>query len=139
MADIANSRRSFIFVVMTIIQGFLFARPKEIRAAKQGAKDLVGQLEMEGLASSRPQKEWLISSSMMGEQTILYRENETQKIPVCSMNQTGKMILDLCDGNHSPKDICRLIVQRCQVSETRAERDVLYFLTELRKIGAIRL
>jgi hypothetical protein len=134
MADITDSRRGFLFVILAMIQGVLFAGPRELRAAGRGAKDLVDRLEMEGLASSRPQRESWVSSGMVGEETTLYRG----KSPLCSMNRTGKVIWESCDGRHSPRDICRLIVRRCRVDEARAERDVLLFLAELRKIRAIR-
>ena len=138
MADIANSRRGFIFVLLALIQGFLFAGPRELRAARRGVRDLVDRLDIEGLASSRPQRESWVSSDMTGEATTLYREGEREKIPLCSMNQTGKIIWESCDGRHSPRDICRLMVRQCQVNEARAEKVVIFFLSELRKIGAIR-
>jgi hypothetical protein len=139
MADIENSRRGFIFVMLSIIQGLLITNPKEIEAAKNNAKKIIGQIEMEGLWSSRPKREAMVSSVVMAKKTTLYRNNGDKYISVCNINQTGKMVWELCDGKHSTKDICRSIVQSCQVSEETVRNDVFFFLSELKKIGAIRL
>lgn len=135
MTEAANSRRGFIVLGMAILQGVLFAGPGEARAAKQGVKNLVGRLEMESLASSRPQRDGSVATRLSGEETTLYRG----KSRLCSMNRTGRMVWDLCDGNHRPQAISRSLVQHCQVSEASAERDVFRFLAELQKIGAIRV
>jgi len=139
MADTAASRRSFIFLMMTIIQGVFIVRPKGLMAAKQTGRDLVEQLETEIFESSRPEKGMLISSGIIGDKATLYREVGEKKIPLCSMNNTGNMIWELCDGNHRLKDISRIIVERCQVTENSARRDILVFLSGLKKIGAITL
>jgi len=139
MRDTAASRRSFVFLLMSMIQGILIVRPKTLSAAKQKGKDLVGRLERELLESSRPKRAMSISSGMMGDNTTLYREMGNKKIPVCSMNHTGSMIWELCDGTHSFKDICRFIVQSCQITEARAREDILAFMSGLNRAGAIRL
>jgi hypothetical protein len=135
MADITDSRRGFLFVILAMIQGVLFTSPRELRAARRGAKDLVDRLEMEELASSRPQRESWVSSGMTGKETTLYRG----KRPLYSMNRTGRMVWELCDGKHRPQEISRSLVQHCRVSEARAERDLFVFLRELKRVGAIRL
>jgi len=139
MSAIANSRRCFLLLVLTTIQGFAFARPKEVRAARAGAKELVGRLEMEALGTSKPLRALSFSSEMTEGKTILYRRAEHRKTPLCTMNPTGQMVWNLCDGRHSPGDISRSVVQQCRVGKARAERDVFLFLAELRKIGAIRV
>lgn len=135
MAEVTNSRRGFIVLGMAILQAFLFAGPREARAARQGAKELIDRLEMESLASARPRREGSIVMRLSGEETTLYRG----KRPLCSMNRTGRMVWELCDGDHRPQEISRSLVQHCQVSEARAARDLFPFLAELKRIGAIRL
>ncbi len=135
MADMTDSRRGFLCVLLAMIQGVLFVGPRELRAAGRGARDLVERLDTEGLASSRPQRESWVSSGMMGEETTLYRG----KRPLYRMNRTGRMVWELCDGNHRPQEISRSLVQRCRVSDARAERDLFFFLRELKRVGAIRL
>lgn len=120
---------------MAILQGFLFAGPGQARVARQGAKELIDRLEMESLASSRPRREGSIAMRLSGEEATLYRG----KRPLCSLNRTGGMVWELCDGNHGPQEISRSLVEHCRVSEARAEQDVFRFLAELRKIGAIRV
>ena len=139
MADIATSRRSFISALMTIIPGVLIASPRELRAAKQRSKELVSKLEMEILESSRPKRISLISCSTIGDKSTLYRKERDKKIPICDINYTGKIIWDSCDGNQSLKDICGLVLEKCQVTEPRAHRDILVFLSGLKKLGAITL
>ena len=138
MAAITNSRRGFLFLATTILQGFLFARPKDVRAAKEGARALVGRLEMEALGSLKPRRALSICSDIVGEKAILYRKAGERKTPLCTMNPTGQMVWDLCDGRHSGQEICRSIARRCEVSPARAERDVFRFLAELKQIGAIQ-
>jgi len=139
MKDITASRRGFISAVMTIVPGAFTIKLGDLRAAKQRGKELLGRLEMEILESSMPKREMLISSDTVGDKTTIYRETGDKKIPVCSMNNTGKIIWEACDGTHSFQDICRLIIDRCQVTETCVRRDILAFLSGLKKIGAITL
>lgn len=139
MGIMGQSRRGFLFVILTMTQGLLFAGPKEIKAARQEAKKLVNRLEIEEMAASTPRRVSEVSLHTTAEGITLCRKNERGKIPLCRMNPTGRAIWDLCDGNHSAKDIGRWMVQRCRVSEERAKNDVLIFLTELKRIGAIRL
>jgi hypothetical protein len=100
---------------------------------------LLGRLEMEILESSTPRRGMLISSGKTVGKTTIYRETIDKKMPLCSMNNTGKMIWELCDGNHSLKEICGIIVERCQVTEACAGRDILVFLSEMKRIGAITI
>jgi len=139
MADIESSRRGFIFVMVSIIQGLLITNPKEIEAAKHNVKKIIGQVEMEGMWSTRPNREEMVSSVVAADKTTLYRKKGDKYISVCNINQTGNMVWELCDGKHRTKDICRSIVQSCQVNEETVRNDVFFFLSELKKIGAIRL
>jgi hypothetical protein len=139
MKDISVSRRSFISALMTVAPGISLVSLGDLRPAKQRDKELLGRLEMEILESSTPRRGMLISSNTTGDKTTIYRETTDKKIPVCSMNNTGKMVWELCDGNHNLKEICGIIVERCQVTETCANRDILAFLSEMKRIGAITL
>ena len=135
MKDNTASRRNFIFLLMSMIQGVLVLRPKALNTAKQNGKDLISRLETELLESSRPKREMSISTATVGDKTALYREMGDIKIPIGSMNHTGNTIWKLCDGNNGFKDICGFIVERCQITETRARRDILAFLAQLKRIG----
>jgi Coenzyme PQQ synthesis protein D (PqqD) len=139
MKDISVSRRSFISAVMTIVPGISIVELGDLRSAKQRGKELLNRLEMEILESSMPKRGMLISSGTTGGKTTIYRETTDKKMSVCSMNNTGKMVWELCDGNHSLKEICGILVKRCQVTETCASRDILAFLSEMKRIGAITL
>ncbi|HJX34576.1 MAG TPA: PqqD family protein [Desulfatiglandales bacterium] len=139
MKDIIASRRGFISAVMTIVPGVFIVKLGDLRAVKQRGKELLSRLEIEILESSMPKRGMLISSDTAGDKTTIYRETTDKRIPVCSMNNTGKMIWELCDGNHSLKEICGIIVERCQVTEINASRDILAFLAGLKKIEAITL
>jgi len=139
MADIATSRRAFISAVMAIIPGVFIGSPRELRAAKQRSKELVTRLESEILESSKPRRETSISCVIKGDKRILYRKRGDKSIPLCGMNFTGKIIWDSCDGKNNLKDICGLVLERCQVTELRARRDIIVFLAGLKKLGAITL
>jgi len=139
MKDITASRRGFISAVMTIVPGVFIINSGDLSAAKKRGKELLNRLEMERLESSMPKREMLILSDTVGDKTTIYREMGDKKIPVCSMNDTGKIVWEACDGTHSFKDICRLIVDRYQVTETMARRDILAFLEGLKKTRVIKL
>jgi hypothetical protein len=139
MADMATSRRSFISAMMTIIPGVLIVSPRELRAARKRSKELVSKLEMEILELSRPKWKSSISCNTTGDKNTLYRKKGDKKIPICGLNNTGKIIWDSCTGNNSLKDICGLVLEKCQVTEDRARKDILVFLSGLKKLGAITL
>ena len=137
MGDIVRSRRSFIHRLMGLVPVILLARPKELRAAKQETKDLLRQLELEILKSSRPKRNPAIMCRTSGDETTLYRERGGKRGPICSMNPTGNMIWEACDGSRHLKEISRLILERYQVAENQARLDTLVFLVGLKEIGAI--
>ena len=137
MVNIANSRRSFIHKCMGLIPGILVVSPNQVRAARDEAKDLMRQIELEILRSSRPKRNPSIMCRTSGEETTLYRERGGETSPVCSMNPIGNMIWEACDGSRQLKEISRLVFERYQVAEHQAHLDTLVFLALLKKIGAI--
>ena len=122
---------------MGLISGILLANPKELRAAKQETRDLLGQLEMDILRRSRP----LRNPSMMCREsekgTTLYVKKNGEETPMYMMNPTGHLIWKACDGSRSFKEISRLIIESFRVSEQKAELDALLFLSLLKQSKAI--
>jgi hypothetical protein len=138
-ADMVTSRRSFMCKLMGLIPGILLASPKELRAAKQETRDLLGQLEMEILRTSRPKRNPSMICRASEKAATLYLKGNGEEIPICMMNPTGYMIWKACDGNRSPKQISKLIFERYRVSEHKTQLDTLLFLALLKKAEAIAL
>jgi hypothetical protein len=139
MADIVTSRRSFVCKFMGLISGILLVNPKELRAAKQEARDLLEQLEMDILRRSRPKRNPLVICRTSEKGTTLYLKTNGEEIPIYMMNPTGHVIWKACDGSRSFEEISQLIRIRYRVPEKRARLDALLFLSLLKKSEAITL
>jgi hypothetical protein len=137
MAGIMTSRRSFVCKFMGIIPGILLVNPKELKAAKQETKDLLGQLEMEILRASKPKKNPLMLCRESEKRVTLYLKRNGEEIPICMMNPTGYIIWKACDGSRSFKEISQFILERYRVSEKKAQLDALSFLSLLKQAKAI--
>ena len=135
----ASPRRRFILLMMALIPGALMAGPRELKAAKRTGREIVNRLESERLESSRPRRGPRMSCGVLGDQTMLYRQSGSGRIPVCGMNETGRAVWDLCDGNHSFREISREMAARFRTTESRARADLLAFLSGLNRCGAIVL
>lgn len=122
---------------MGLIPGILLANPKELRAAKQETRNLLGQLELEVLRTSRPKRNPLMMCRVSRERTTLYLKRNGEEIPTYMMNPTGYMIWKACDGSRSLKEISQLILERYRVSEHKAQLDTISFLALLKKAEAI--
>jgi hypothetical protein len=139
MAGMVKSRRHFMCRLVGLASGAMLAGPKELRAARQETKNVLGQLELEALKSSRPRKNSSIMCRRAGEETTLYREEKGEEIPIYRMNPTGLMIWEACDGRRSLNDISRLIIKQYRVTSYQARLDTFSFLALLKKTGAITL
>ena len=137
MADMVTSRRSFMCRLMGLIPGILLANPRELRAAKQETRDLLGQLEMEILRASRPKRNPSMMCRASEEGATLYLKRNGEEIPIYMMNPTGHMIWKACDGSRSPEEISQLILERYRISEQKGQSDTLFFLALLKKAEAI--
>jgi len=137
MANMVRSRRSFMCKLVGLIPGVLLANSKELRAAKQETRDLLGQLEMEILKASRPRKNPSMICRASEEGSTLYLKRNGEEIPIYMMNPTGYMIWNACDGTRSPKQISQLILKRYRASEQKIQLDTLFFLALLKKAEAI--
>ncbi len=139
MAEMVKSRRHFVCRLIGLASGAMLAGPKELRAAKEETKNMLGQLELEALKSSRPRRNPSIMCHRAGEEMTLYREKRGKEIPIYRMNPTGRMIWEACDGRRSLSDISGLIAEQYRVTEYQAKLDAFAFLALLKKTGAITL
>ena len=138
MQDIFASRRGFISTLAGLLSGIILAGPKKLKAAaKPEIRDLLPQLELQAIRSTKPRRDPSVICRASGERVALYREKRGGKLFLSSMNPTGKMIWDVCDGRNSPKEISELIHKRYLVSRYRAWIDTFSFLVNLKRIGAI--
>ena len=138
MQDFFTSKRRFITTFGGILSGIILAGPKQLKAAaKPEIKNLLSQLELQAIRSTRPRRNPSVICRTSGEKVALYRERRGEKIFLKNMNQTGKMIWDACDGRNSLKEISQLIHERYLVSRHRAWIDTFSFLASLKRIGAI--
>ena len=137
MMEMIKSRRHFICRLFGLASGAMLAGPRELRAARQETKNVLGQLELEALKCSRPRKNPSIICRRAGDETTLYRKERGEEIPIYRMNSTGLMIWEACDGRRSLSDISRLIVEQYRVTEYQAELDAFAFLALLKKTGAV--
>ncbi len=122
-----------------LISGILLSNPKELRAAKQETRNLLGQLEMEVLKGSKPKRNPLVMCRSSEKGTTLYLKRNGEEIPLCMINSTGYLIWKACDGSRSFKEISRLIFERYRVSKQKAQSDALLFLSLLKKTDAITI
>lgn len=53
------------------------------------------------------------------------------------LNQTGRFVIERCDGAHSVSDVARELALAWGVPETQATADVLTFLERLRRQGLV--
>ncbi len=132
-----SSRRGFIGTFLGLLPGIVLASPGRLKAARPEIRDLLSQMDLEALISSRPQKDASVTFKTSGDKSTLYREKRGEMGPVCSLNAMAKIIWDACDGSKSPKDISETLHNRYLVSRHRAWTDTLFFLSRLKKIGAI--
>jgi hypothetical protein len=139
MMETVKSRRHFMCSLVGLASSAVLASPKELRAARQEAKDVLGQLELDALKSSRPRKNPSIMCRRAGEKTTLYRKEKGEEIPIYCVNPTGRMIWEACDGRRSLSDISELITDHYQVTEYQARLDAFVFLVLLKKTGAVTL
>ena len=138
MQDNFASRRRFISTFGGILSGMLLAGPKPLKAAaKPEIRDLLSQLELETIRSTRPKRDPSVICRTSGERFALYREKRGKRFFLSHMNPAGKMIWDACDGRYSPKEISQLIHKRYLVSQYRAWIDTFSFLSNLKRLGAI--
>lgn len=137
MMEMVESRRHFVCRLAGLASCAILAGAKELRAARQETKNVLGQLELDALKSSRPRKNPSIMCRRSGEETTLYREENGKEIPIYRVNPTGRMIWEACDGRRSLSDISRLIIEQYQVTEYQARLDAFVFLAFLKKTGAV--
>jgi len=137
MVKMVSSRRGFIGTFLGLLPGIVLVSPRRLQAAKPEIQDLLSQMALETLISSRPQKDASVTFKISGDKSTLYREKRGEMGPVCNLNAMGKIIWDACDGKKSPKDISEMLHNRYLVSEGQAWTDTLVFLARLKKIGAI--
>ena len=137
MTDMITSRRSFMCKSVGLISGILLANPNELKAAKQKTRDLLGQLEVEVLRSSRPKRNPSMTCHASEKGTILYLKRNGEEIPLYMMNPTGYLIWKACDGSRTFKEISRLILKKYRIPEQKAQLDTLLFLSLLKKSKAI--
>ena len=94
-------------------------------------------MELERLISSNPERDPYVMCHNFGDTNTLCRIKGGKEEPVGRLNSVGKMIWETCDGKKRPKEISKMIHDRYLVSKRRAWTDTLFFLSRLKKIGAI--
>lgn len=56
---------------------------------------------------------------------------------VLVLNETGRCVWELLDGQHTVHQIAEALAERFTVSQEQARRDVLDFLSELERLGVV--
>lgn len=120
-----------------LLSGIVLVSPRRLQASKPEIQNLLGQMELEILIASKPERDPSVMCQNSGETNTLCRLKGGKTQPVCRMNTVGKMIWEACDGKKRPKEISKMIHDRYLVSKRRAWTDTLFFLSRLKKIGAI--
>ena len=137
MADIFPTRRGFITGCIGFISSIMLSNPRRVKAAIPEIRHILNQVELENLLSSTPQRQPFVSCVMIGDKASLFQEMRGKRLRIGSMNLTGKRIWDACNGRNSAEDISRQVQDRYLVSQHQAKADTLFFLTGLKRIGAI--
>lgn len=131
------SRRGFIATFLGLLPGIVIANPRRLQAAKPEIRDLLCQMELEMLISSRPERDPSVICQTFGGVSTLFRKKRGKTEPVCGMNPMGKKIWEACDGKKSPEEISRMIYEEYIVSKDKAWTDTIFFLARLKKNGVI--
>jgi Coenzyme PQQ synthesis protein D (PqqD) len=135
--NMVSSRRGFIGTFLGLLPGILLASPGRLQAAKPEIQNLLGQMELERLISSKPERDPSVLCQNSVDTNTLCRLNGGEEEPLGRINSVGKIIWDACDGSKSPKNISETLHNRYLVSKHQAWTDTLLFLGRLKKIGAI--
>ena len=135
--NMISSRRGFIGTFLGLLPGIVLLSPKRLKAAKPEIQNLLGQMELEGLILSKPERDPSVRCHTFGDTNTLRKSEEGDEKTIGRINSVGKMVWDACDGKKRPKEISRIIRDRYLVSRHRAWTDTLFFLSRLKKIGAI--
>jgi hypothetical protein len=135
--NLVSSRRGFMGIFLGLLPVIALLSPGRLQAAKPEIQNLLGQMELEILIASKPEKDPSVMCHNFGDTNTLCRLKGRETEPVCRMNTVGKMIWEACDGKKRPKEISKMIHDRYLVSKRRAWTDALFFLSRLKKTGAI--
>ncbi|MCD4717308.1 MAG: PqqD family protein [Desulfobacterales bacterium] len=135
--NMVSSRRGFIGTFLGLLPGIMLLNPGRLQAAKPGIQNILGQMELETLIASRPERNPSLRCHNFDDTNTLCRLKGGEEEPVGRINTVGKMIWEACDGKKRPKEISKMIHDRYPVSKGRAWTDTLFFLSRLKKIGAI--
>ena len=137
MANFFSSRRGFISSCIGFISGIILSNPRQVKAAIPEIRHILNQVELENLMLSKPMRQPSVSCITAGNKVSLFREERGQKSRIGSMNLAGKSVWDACNGLNRIEDISQQIQERYLVSLQQAKTDTLFFLVNLKEIGAI--
>ena len=137
MANIFPTRRGFITSCIGFMSSIMLSNPRRVKATMPEIRHILNHVELENLLSSKPKRQPFVSCVMIGDKASLFQKMRGRKLRIGSMNLTGKGIWDACNGRNSAEDIIRQVQDRYLVSQHQAKADTLFFLTGLKRIGAI--
>ncbi|MBC8178676.1 MAG: PqqD family protein [Desulfobacteraceae bacterium] len=132
-------RRGFVLTVAGTFCGVLFSGGRSLYAEIPKIRGIVRDLERDLIEKSRPMRDPSFLCRTAGDKTGLFRKTAGGEQPICRMNRMGRFIWETCNGKNTPREISRLIEQKCAVSHAKAYEDSLPFLVELKNAGAIRI
>lgn len=133
-----SSRRGFLSGLIAAVTAVCLGRPSHAHAVKADVKSLLSQLEFEALKTGRPRRMPHFRCSGSEGKAFLWTESGGIESPMCALNETGRLIWEACDGNHTADEISRSVHDTFLVAHHRARVDVLDFLWSLKVRGAIQ-
>jgi hypothetical protein len=85
-------------------------------------------------------KEPSIASRKIAEEFILVpiRQKAEDVDSIYTVNEVGGRIWELIDGKTSVREIKDVIIDEFEVSNEKAEKDLIEFLQQLEQVGAVR-
>ena len=87
-------------------------------------------------STQRPKRSEAMSGRDLGDEYLFY---DASGDSVHVLNGTAREIYLLCDGSRSVADLVRAIVERYEVEESEARKDIETVLNELSALGLLTL
>ena len=136
MEDKNFSRRNFLF--LSVVSGFFYSIIPRIRRIKRIGRETKMPLKRFFLSRARPVADTsFIKNRTEDGFTIDIDKNGAKKI--FKLNETSALILDCCDGRHTPSDISKELMARFSIDKKSAGRDVASILELFYNAGVIKV
>ena len=132
-----NRVRRNILAMAGLLPGALLGLPRQVKAGKERISPFLLKLEMENMASLKPEQVPSMTCEQRGDGMSLFYQNG-RTAPVFALNRTGIAIWNACSGDHTINDIAAALSRDYEVSPDQAFVEVFGILRNMQHQGAVR-